>query len=157
MRGTLRAFESEIERRKTLLLSSVGTHLSKHAAAIGTIAVVLTILFTFWPVAVQATDSTNAQAKLEGVLNFAIETSTCSARMPRCSLTSVEVPYITTLDGQNYQLLGVQLAYPDGTKIVVTGWMQAPSGPGGIFSPTLTFAGAINVTSFYVHCERHLS
>jgi hypothetical protein len=134
--------------------------LFKQAAAIGTIAVVLTILFILWPVAVQATDSTNAQVKLNGVLHFtffmASERPACVAQVQGCSLARVEVPYITTLDGDNYQLLGVQPAYLDGTKLVVTGWLQAPSGSGGVLSPALTFAGAITVTSFYAHCEKHL-
>ena len=129
----------------------------KQGAAIGTIAVALTLLFTLWPVVVQATDSTNTQVKLDGVLHFAVETPACGAQPQGCSIGSVEVPYIATLDGHNYELLGVQLVYVDGTKLVVTGWLQAPSGSGSAFSPALTFVGAIAVTSFYAHCERHLT
>jgi hypothetical protein len=131
--------------------------LFKQAAAIGTIAVVLTVLFTLWPVGVQATDSTNVQVKLDGVLHFALERPACVAQVQGCSVAGEEVPYITTLDGDNYQLLGVQLVYLEGTKLVVTGWLQAPSGSGAVLSPGLTFAGAITVTSLYAHCERHLS
>ena len=127
----------------------------RQAATIGTIAVVLTSLFTLLPVAVQATNSTNAQVKLDGILHFAVETQACVAQVQGCSLAGLEIPYITTLGGDNYQLLGVQLAYLDGTKLVVTGWLQAPSGSSGALSPALTFAGAITVTSFYAHCEKH--
>jgi hypothetical protein len=130
--------------------------LFKQTAAIGTIAVVLTVLFTLCPVAVQATDSTNVQVQVDGVLHFALESATCVAQAQSCGLASVDVPYITTLDGVNYQLLGVQLAYFEGTKLVVTGWLQAPSGS-DVLSPALIFAGAITVTSFYAHCVRHLS
>ncbi len=71
--------------------------------------------------------------------------------------SSVEIPYITTLDGNNYQLLGVKLGYLDGTKIVVTGWLQVPSrSSAAVLSPALTFAGDINVTNLQAHCEKHL-
>jgi len=130
--------------------------LFKQTAAIGTIAVVLTVLFTLCPAAVQATNPTNVQVKVDGVLHFALESATCVAQAQSCGLASVDVPYITTLDGVNYQLLGVQLAYFEGTKLVVTGWLQAPSGS-GVLSPALIFAGAITVTSFYAHCVKHLS
>lgn len=128
----------------------------KQTAAIGTIAVALTILFTLWPVAVQATDPTNVQVKVDGVLHYALENPACVAQVQGCGLAGIEAPYLTTLDGVNYQLLGVQLSYFEGTKLVVTGWLQAPSGS-GVLSPALIVAGAITVTSFYAHCVKHLS
>jgi hypothetical protein len=129
--------------------------LFKQAVGIATIAIALTIFLTLWPVAVQATDSTNMQVKLDGVLHFAFERP-CVVQVRACSPTGGEVPYLTTLNGDNYQLLGVQPAYLEDTKLVVTGWLQAPSGSTDVLSPALIFAGAITVTSLYAHCEKHL-
>ena len=93
------------------------------------------------PVSVQAT---NSQVKLSGVLHFA-------------STSRGDVPYLTALNGNNYELLGVKLGYLEGTKLVVTGWLQAPEDSTRVFSPGLTFAGAITITDYQAHCEKHVS
>jgi hypothetical protein len=84
-----------------------------------------------------------------GILHTAFEVPTCLKDHPSCGIPSFEFPYITATDGENYRLLGSQPLYLDGTRIVVTGWLQKPSAwqAGALYAPPLTFAGDITVTS----------
>jgi hypothetical protein len=124
---------------------------------IATIAVAIVALSIFLPATVRASSSSayGSKVKLAGSLHFAFETQACVAQNPNCS-PSVEVTYMTALDGSNYRLIGVRTSYLDNTKVVVTGLLLAPSGSSGLLSPALIFAGTIDVMSLLAHCERHL-
>jgi hypothetical protein len=129
--------------------------LSHQAERICLMTVAIMAITIMFPHAVLATDSpTGSLVSLNGVLHFAYGTQSCSAEQVNCSPGSLEVSYITLPNGDNYRLLGVAVGmYPDGTKMLVTGWVQTPSAS----MHPLIFTGDITVTSFYAHCYRHES
>jgi hypothetical protein len=95
--------------------------------------------------------SKGVQVSINGVLHFTV-TDSCATQTSTCSSSQEVIPYLAVPNGDNFILLGGKAnIWPDGQKMVVTGWVTSPTAS----APDLTFAGTIIVTSIYAHCHMH--
>jgi hypothetical protein len=89
---------------------------------------------------------------VNGVLHFVYGAESCASQEVTCGPGQSVFPYLTLGNGVNYVLVGGKVdAWPDGTRMLVTGWVT----PSTASAPYLSFAGDIIITSIHAHCHMH--
>jgi len=128
--------------------------LNKLIARIAIVIFALAVLSAGLPWTVQATGSSErgTQVSLNGVLYFVYGVESCPVQGVTCSSGELVMPYLTLPNGLNYILIGGKVdIWPDGTRMLVTGWVIPSTGS----ALSLSFAGDVLVTSIYAHCHMH--
>jgi hypothetical protein len=136
------------------LRRSPSRSLNNQAVRFGVVIIAIFVLSAISPYNVQATVSgeQGTQVSLNGVLYFAYGSESCATQQVGCTPGESVIPYLTLRNGLNYIILGGNAGiWPEGTTLLVTGWVIPPTGS----APLLSFAGDIIVTNIHTHCHMH--